>query len=82
MTKPITPIPSAEAALAQMDGRLFASVTEVSVIFNYDRRGRTLRRGIEAGAVPAIKAGDTYRIPVAWVREQLRIGADGGPTAA
>lgn len=82
MTKPVTWSPSAHAALTRLDGRLFATVTEVSAIFGYDRQGRTVRRAIKAGDIPAIKAGDTYRVPVHWIREQVQLGADGGPTAA
>lgn len=45
-------------------GRLFATVTEAASILEVDPR--TIRHGIDSGAIPAIKvAGNTTRIP--WV---------------
>jgi hypothetical protein len=61
-------------------GRLFASVPEFVTISGYD--DRTVRAAIEAGEIPAIRVGQRYRIPVAWIREQARIGTDEDPTAA
>lgn len=68
MTKPITWSTSAKAALERLDGKLFATTTECAAVLRYD--ARTLRKAIEAGDVPAIKAGSTYRVPVKWIREQ------------
>lgn len=72
MTKPITWSPSARAALERLDGKLFATTTETAAVLRYD--ARTLRKAIEAGEVPAVRAGSTYRIPTAWLREQARAG--------
>lgn len=72
MAKPVTWDPSVEAALERIEGKLFASTTETALILRYD--ARTLRKAIEAGEVPAVRAGNTYRIPTAWIREQARLG--------
>jgi len=82
MTKPVTWSPSATEALQRLKGKLFASTTEASVILGYDKLGRTIRAGIEAGQVPAVKVGATYRIPVQWLRAQARLDGDGGGEAA
>ena len=58
-------------------GRLFLSVPEASAILGVDREGRTVRKAIEAGEIPAIRVGPQWRIPVAWIREQARLGATG-----
>lgn len=60
-------------------GRLFLSVPELSAMLGYDRLGRTVRKGIEAGEIPAIRVGATWRIPVSWLREQALLG--GGTSA-
>lgn len=72
MAKPVTWSPSARAALERLSGKLFATTTECAAVLRYDTR--TLRKAIEAGDVPAIRAGSTYRIPVAWIHEQARLG--------
>jgi excisionase family DNA binding protein len=74
MTKPKW-APDAQAALERIKGKLFATVPEASVILGYDRVGRTVRAAIEAGAVPAIRVGETYRIPTSWIIEQTQVGA-------
>ena len=56
--------------LDDLAGRLFATVPEVAVILRYDVR--TVRRAIAAGEIPAVKAGATYRVPVAWLRTQAQ----------
>jgi excisionase family DNA binding protein len=61
--------------LADLAGRLFATVPEAAAILRYDPR--TLRRAIADGEIPAVKAGATYRIPVAWLRAQALAGSDG-----
>jgi excisionase family DNA binding protein len=65
-------------------GRLFVSVPEASAILGLDREGRTVRKAIEAGEIPAVRVGPQWRIPVAWIREQARLSAAaaGGPAAA
>jgi hypothetical protein len=78
MTAPITWSPDAEAALERLKGRLFATVTETSAILSYDPQGRTVRKAISAGEIPAVRVGCTWRIPVAWIREQAHLGMHGG----
>jgi excisionase family DNA binding protein len=80
VTKPVTWSPSAQAALERLQGKLFATVPETALVLRYD--ARTLRRAIEAGEIPAVKAGNTYRIPTAWVFGQARQGAEGDAGAA
>jgi excisionase family DNA binding protein len=80
VTKPVTWSPSAQAALERLKGKLFATTTECAEVLRYD--ARTLRKAIEAGEIPAVRAGSTYRVPVSWIMEQARLGADGGGDAA
>lgn len=79
MPKPVTWNLSAEEALTRLRGRLFATVTETSVILGYDEDGRTVRKAIDAGEIPHVKVGATRRIPVSWIMEQA--GLDGGNAA-
>lgn len=79
MPKPVTWNLSAEEALKRLRGRLFATVTETSIILGYDEAGRTVRKAIAAGEIPHVKVGGTRRIPVSWIMEQARLG---GGTAA
>lgn len=60
---------------ASLIGRLFATVPEAAAILRYDVR--TVRRGIAAGDIPATRVGSTYRIRVAWLREQAGAAPDG-----
>jgi len=76
MTKPVTWSPSAQAALDRIRDKLFCTTTEVGAVLRYDHR--TVRKAIEEGDIPAVRVGSTYRIPVSWVLEQARLGADGG----
>jgi excisionase family DNA binding protein len=69
VTAPITWNPTAEEALRRLDGRLFATVTETAAILRYD--ARTVRKAIEAGEIPAVRAGSTYRVPTDWIRESV-----------
>lgn len=80
MPAPITWSPTAAEALERIKGRLFATTTEAAVILGYDPR--TVRKAIDAGEIPSVKAGPTRRVPVAWLKEQARLGMDGGPDAA
>jgi excisionase family DNA binding protein len=82
MPKPITWDLSAAEALKRARGRLFATVTETSVILGYDREGRTVRKAIDAGEIPHVRVGATRRIPVSWIIEQARLGDGGGVDAA
>jgi excisionase family DNA binding protein len=54
--------------LDDLGERLFATVNETAAITRYDPR--TVRRAIERGEMPGIKVGVTWRVPVAWLREQ------------
>jgi len=63
--------PDSRAVLERLRDRLFATATEVSVVLSYDKAGRTVRKAIEAGEIPAIRAGGTWRIPTSWLFEQL-----------
>ena len=74
MTKPVTWTPTPEEALKRLEGRVFATVTEAAVILHLD--SRTLRKAIAAGDIPATRAGPAYRIPVAWLQEQIAPGAE------
>jgi len=67
------------SAATVLDGKLFADVPETAEILRYDQR--TVRRAIEAGEIPAIRAGGHWRIPVAWLREQARLGGGNVPAA-
>lgn len=82
MTRPITWTPDAEEALARIKGRLFCTTTEASVILGYDRIGRTIRAAIEAGEIPFVRLGRTYRIPVKWLEAKAQLGTSGGDDAA
>ena len=73
---------TAAEALERLKGRLFATVTEVSIILGYDPQGRTVRKAVDAGEIPHVRVGATRRIPVAWVMEQARLGNGGGDAAA
>jgi excisionase family DNA binding protein len=57
-------------------GRLFATVPEFVEVTGYD--ARTVRKGIEAGEIPAIRVGVTWRIPVTWIRQQAKLPAEDG----
>lgn len=77
MTAPSTWHPSPEDALKRIEGQLFATTTEAALIIRCD--ARTLRKAILRGEVPAVRAGNTFRIPVAWLQKQVRLG--GGEAA-
>lgn len=72
MTKPTTWSPSARDALDRIEGKLFATVTETAAVLRYD--SRTVRKAIEKGDIPAVRYGATWRVPVAWIREQAALG--------
>jgi len=61
------------------NGRLFLSVPELSALFDVDPEGRSVRRAIEQGDIPATRVGPQYFIPTEWVRKQARLG--GGEAA-
>jgi excisionase family DNA binding protein len=72
MTKPVTWKLSAQEAHERLRDKLFATTTECAAVLDYDVR--TLRKAIESGEIPAVKAGSTYRVPVAWIRAQVQLG--------
>ena len=47
---------------ADLEGRLFVTVTELAALMQLDPR--TVRRGIEGGSIPSIRVGRSTRIPV------------------
>jgi len=65
--------PGSQVVSVLPPGRLFATVPEFVAVSGYDER--TVRKGIKAGEIPAIRVGVTWRIPVAWIRDQARLGA-------
>ena len=68
-----------DSAADLLDGKLFADVPETAEILRYD--SRTVRRAIEAGEIPAIRAGGRWCIPTAWLRAQAQLGGDDAATA-
>lgn len=73
MTKPVSWSPTAAEALERLKGNLFATTTEAGAVLRCCPR--TVRKAIEAGDVPAVKTGSTYRIPVAWLRDKTLAGS-------
>jgi excisionase family DNA binding protein len=65
---------SDSAAAEVLDGKLFADVPETAEILRYDPR--TVRRAIEAGEIPAVRAGGRWRVPTSWLRAQAQVDAD------
>jgi hypothetical protein len=67
----------AEGVLPQ--GRLFATAPETAQVLRSDER--TVRRALEAGQIPGFRVGVTWRVPVAWLREQAGLGSGSEPAA-
>ena len=59
--------PVASDILANLEGKLFATVPEVAVILRSDVR--SIRRAIAAGDIPAQTVGPRKLVPVPWVRQ-------------
>jgi hypothetical protein len=57
---------SAREVLAELEGRLFATVPEAAVVLRSDVR--SVRRSIAAGEIPAQAVGPRKLVPVAWLR--------------
>jgi excisionase family DNA binding protein len=74
MTKPVSWPPEVQAAIKRLGEKLFATTTEAGAVLGYDRR--TVRAGITAGEIPAIKAGKTWRVPTAWLLKQAQLGTE------
>jgi hypothetical protein len=53
--------------LADLEGRLFASVPETATVLRSDQRA--VRSAIAAGDIPAIPVGRVWRVPVSWLRK-------------
>ncbi len=49
----------------------FLTVAEIAAALNTDPR--TVRADIEAGRIPAIRVGQSYRIPTKWLREHAQV---------
>ncbi|MHB8188022.1 MAG: helix-turn-helix domain-containing protein [Dermatophilaceae bacterium] len=62
---------------ADLEGRLFVTVTELAALMQLDPR--TVRRGIEEGSIPSIRVGRSTRIPVPKIRALIGLV---DPTAA
>ena len=62
---------------ADLEGRLFVTVTELAALMQLDPR--TVRRGIEDGSIPSIRVGRSTRIPVPKIRALIGLV---DPTAA
>ena len=73
-TAPVTWSPGAKDALARLKGKMFATTTEAGAVLRYDQR--TIRKAIADGAIPAVRAGATYRIPVAWIMDQAGLAGE------
>jgi hypothetical protein len=58
---------SAREVLAELDGRLFATVPEAAVVLRSDVR--SVRRSIAAGDIPATPVGPRNLVPVEWLRK-------------
>jgi excisionase family DNA binding protein len=64
VTAPALPLDFGLEELAEaIRGKLFMTVPEVADLARVDQR--TLRRAIEAGEIPAVRLGNTVRIPTA-----------------
>jgi hypothetical protein len=57
---------SASDVLAELEGKLFATVPEAAIVLRSDVR--SVRRSIAAGAIPAQPVGPRKLIPVTWLR--------------
>jgi excisionase family DNA binding protein len=57
--------------LADLADRAFAEVWEVAQILQLDRR--TVRKACASGDIQSVKAGATYRVSVAWLRQQAGV---------
>jgi excisionase family DNA binding protein len=65
---------------ADLEGRLFVTVTELAALMQLDPR--TVRRGIEDGSIPSIRVGRATRIPVPKIRALIGlVDPDGRLTA-
>jgi hypothetical protein len=63
---------SAREVLAELDGKLFATVPEAAVVLRSDVR--SVRRSIAAGTIPAQPVGPRKLVPVSWLRQAAGLG--------
>jgi hypothetical protein len=59
---------SARDVLAELEGKLFATVPEAAVVLRSDVR--SVRREIAAGHIPATPVGPRKLVPVSWLLRQ------------
>jgi len=64
---------SAREVLAELEGKLFATVPEAAVVLRSDVR--SVRRSIAAGDIPAVPVGPRKLVPVTWLRQAAGISA-------
>jgi excisionase family DNA binding protein len=64
----------------RLNGRWFVTITEAAAILEIDPR--TVRRAIDRGDVPAVRVGQQYRVPAAWLREHAGLAPADGPIAS
>jgi excisionase family DNA binding protein len=55
-----------------LGSKLFASVPEVAALLRNDQQ--TIRDAIKRGDIPAVRTGQRWRVPTAWLRAQAQIG--------
>jgi excisionase family DNA binding protein len=67
-------------AAERLNGRWFVTIAEAAEILHVDPR--TVRRAIDRGQVPAVRVGQQYRVPVAWLRERAGPGSAENPVAS
>ena len=58
-------------AAEPLAGRIVLTTAEVGAVLGCD--GRTVRRAIEAGQVPAVRVGRRLCVPAAWLRERAML---------
>lgn len=54
---------------SELEGRLFITVKELAALMQLDPR--TIRRGVADGSIPAVRIGQSTRIPVPKIRELI-----------
>jgi excisionase family DNA binding protein len=62
--------------LEDLEGRDFAYPYEAAMVLRIDVR--TLRSAIAAGEIPAVRTGQQFRVPVAWLRQKALAGQTAG----
>lgn len=57
-------------------GRLFLTAAEAGHVLGVD--ARSVRRAIVGGQVPAVRVGQKWCVPAAWLRERAHLAAETG----